>query len=195
MKSGPVTATILTSSSYVSLLTHHNVCQTTDMSQGEPGIELDTSLGYMLKAAASALHSAMEAVLRPLGMTITHYSCLELLAQRPGLSNSELARGAFVTRQSMNVLLQALDRQGLVVRPARAPVGRALPTELTARGRRQLKVASAAVRRVEQDMLANLDAGEQDQMRRLLTACIASLTEPPAPAGHTSAITDSTISC
>ncbi len=68
------------------------------MSQGEPGIQLDTSLGYMLKAAASALHSALEAVLRPLGMTITHYSCLELLAQRPGLSNSELARGAFVTQ-------------------------------------------------------------------------------------------------
>ena len=150
------------------------------MSQGGPGVELDTSLGYMLKAAASALHSALEAVLRPLGMTITHYSCLELLAQRPGLSNSELARGAFVTRQSMNVLLQALERQGLVVRPARAPVGRALPTELTARGRRQLKVASAVVRRVEQDMLANLDASEQDQMRRLLTACIAALTEPLA---------------
>ena len=147
------------------------------MSQGEPGIELDTSLGYMLKAAASALHSALEAVLRPLGMTITHYACLELLAQRPGLSNSELARGAFVTRQSMNVLLQALERQGLVVRPAQAPIGRALPAELTARGRRQLKVASAAVRRVEQDMLANLDASEQDQMRRLLTACIASLTK------------------
>jgi len=152
------------------------------MSQGGPGIELDTSLGYMLKAAASALHSALEAVLRPLGMTITHYACLELLAQRPGLSNSELARGAFVTRQSMNVLLQALERQGLVVRPAQAPVGRALPTELTARGRRQLAVASAAVRRVEQDMLANLDASEQDQMRRLLTACIAALTQLPAPA-------------
>jgi DNA-binding MarR family transcriptional regulator len=82
----------------------------------------------------------------------------------------------------MNVLLQALERQGLVVRPARALVGRALPTELTACGRHQLMVASAAVRRVEQDMLANLDAGEQDQMRRLLTACIASLTEPPASA-------------
>ena len=98
------------------------------MSQGGPGIELDTSLGYMLKAAASALHSALEAVLRPLGMTITHYSCLELLAQRPGLSNSELARGAFVTRQSMNVLLHALQRQGLVVRPARAPAGPGRPS-------------------------------------------------------------------
>jgi DNA-binding MarR family transcriptional regulator len=115
-------------------------------------------------------------------MTITHYACLELLAQRPGLSNSELARGAFVTRQSMNVLLQALERQGLVVRPAQAPVGRVLPTELTASGRRQLEVASAAVRRVEQDMLANLDTREQDQMRRMLTACIASLTQSPASA-------------
>jgi DNA-binding MarR family transcriptional regulator len=152
------------------------------MSQGGPGVELSTSLGYMLKAAASALHSALEAVLRPLGMTITHYSCLELLAQRPGLSNSELARGAFVTRQSMNVLLQALERQGLVTRPARAPAGRALPAELTPRGRRQLQTASAAVRRVEQDMLAGLDAGEQDQLRHLLTACITALTQPPPPA-------------
>jgi DNA-binding MarR family transcriptional regulator len=80
----------------------------------------------------------------------------------------------------MNVLLQALERQGLVTRPARAPAGRALPTELTARGCRQLTTASAAVRRVEQDMLATLDTSEQDQMRRLLTACIAALTEPPA---------------
>ncbi|ANJ05525.1 MarR family transcriptional regulator [Streptomyces parvulus] len=152
------------------------------MSQGEPGIELDTSLGYMLKAASSALHSAMEAVLKPMGMTITHYSCLELLAQRPGLSNSELARGTFVTRQSMNVLLQALERQGLVVRAAQAPVGRALPTELTAAGRRQLRAASAAVRRVEQDMLAGLDPADQDRMRRLLTACITALSGPPASA-------------
>jgi DNA-binding MarR family transcriptional regulator len=152
------------------------------MSQAELGVELDTSPGYMLKSAASALHSAMEAVLRPLGMTITHYACLELLAQRPGLSNSELARGAFVTRQSMNALVQALERQGLVVRPAQPPVGPAPPTHLTAPGRRQLKVASAAVRRVEQKMLANLDDSEQDQMRRLLTSCIASLTEPPAAA-------------
>ncbi|MFF9049371.1 MarR family winged helix-turn-helix transcriptional regulator [Streptomyces parvulus] len=152
------------------------------MSQGEPGIELDTSLGYMLKAASSALHSAMEAVLKPMGMTITHYSCMELLAQRPGLSNSELARGTFVTRQSMNVLLQALERQGLVVRAAQAPVGRALPTELTAAGRRQLQAASAAVRRVERDMLAGLTPADQDRMRRLLTACITSLSGPPAPA-------------
>ncbi len=102
------------------------------------------------------------------------------------MMNSELARGTgFVTPAVDECDAPCrFERQGLVVRPAHRHhlVGRVLPTELTARGRRQLKVASAAVRRVEQDMLANLDASEQDQMRRLLTACIAALTESPASA-------------
>src|SRR3954454_9054388 len=113
------------------------------MSQDGVGVNLETSLGYLLKEASSALRVAMDDVLRPLGMTVTHYSCLELLAQRPGLSNSELARGAFVTRQSMNVLLQALERDGFVTRATEAPVGKALPTRLTASGRRSLETASA----------------------------------------------------
>ncbi|GAA0998507.1 MarR family winged helix-turn-helix transcriptional regulator [Subtercola frigoramans] len=146
------------------------------MSQQPSGIELDTSLGYLLKEASSALRNAMEAVLRPLGMGITHYACLELLAQRPGLSNSELARGTFVTRQSMNVLLQALERDGVVARSEKAVSGRALPTALTERGRRQLAAASAVVRDVEQRMTSGLGNAEQDQLRWLLTSCVSALT-------------------
>lgn len=143
------------------------------------GVDLETSLGYLLKEAASALRSAMESVLRPLGMSVTHYSCLELLAQRPGLSNSELARGAFVSRQSMNVLLQALERDGYVTRPAEAPVGKALPTRLTPRGRRSLAKATVAVRSIEILMLGGLTANEQSQARRILRSLIASLGEAP----------------
>jgi DNA-binding MarR family transcriptional regulator len=141
-------------------------------------IDLDSSLGYLLKEAASALRGAMEAVLRPLGMTITHYSCLELLRQRPGSSNSDLARGAFVTRQSMNVLLQALERDGLVIRPAEAPSGRVLPTQLTPLGEERLAVASAAVRRVEARMHAGLGADEQQALRRMLASCVSALAQP-----------------
>ncbi len=127
----------------------------------QDGIDLETSLGYLLKEASSALRASMEEVLRPLGMTVTHYSCLELLSQRPGLSNSELARGAFVTRQSMNVLLQALERDGYVTRPAEAPVGKVLPTRLTPSGRRSLAKATAAVRSIEVKMLAGMSGPEQ----------------------------------
>ncbi|SEA61297.1 MarR family winged helix-turn-helix transcriptional regulator [Leifsonia sp. 21MFCrub1.1] len=145
------------------------------MSQDGVGVDLETSLGYLLKEASSALRAAMEEVLRPLGMTITHYSCLELLSQRPGLSNSELARGTFVTRQSMNVLLQTLEREGDVTRPAEAPVGKVLPTRLTARGRRRLERASAAVRSVELRMLSGLTEPDQAAARRILRSMIGSL--------------------
>ncbi|MEV5106489.1 MarR family winged helix-turn-helix transcriptional regulator [Streptomyces massasporeus] len=145
------------------------------MSQEGVGVDLETSLGYLLKEASSALRAAMEEVLRPLGMSVTHYSCLELLAQRPGLSNSELARGAFVTRQTMNVLLQALERDGYVTRPAQAPVGKALPTRLTPRGRRSLDKASAAVRSVEARMLTGLTETEQGEAFRILQGMIHSL--------------------
>ncbi|MFJ2369335.1 MarR family winged helix-turn-helix transcriptional regulator [Microbacterium sp. NPDC087665] len=146
------------------------------MSQAASGIELATSPGYLLKMASSALRSAMEDVLRPLGMTITHYSCLELLAQRPGLSNSELARGTFVTRQSMNVLLQALQREGLVSRPDQPASGRALPAELTDAGRRQLATASAAVRAVEVRMLSGMDDADAERLTHLLRSCVMALT-------------------
>jgi DNA-binding MarR family transcriptional regulator len=146
------------------------------MSQEGSSIDLDTSLGYLLKEASAALRASMEAVLRPLGMNVTHYSCLELLAHRPGLSNSDLARGAFVSRQSMNVLLQALEEGGIVTRPDQAVTGRALPTALTGPGRDQLAKASAAVKQVEERMISDLTAEERDQLWSLLSRCVNSLS-------------------
>ncbi|HEY3339159.1 MAG TPA: MarR family transcriptional regulator [Propionicimonas sp.] len=146
------------------------------MSQDPSRIDLTTSLGYLLKETSAALRASMEAVLRPLGMSVTHYSCLELLAQRPGLSNSDLARGAFVSRQAMNVLLQALAEDGIIARAEHAVAGRALPTALTDSGRAQLARASAAVKGVEERMSADLTPGEQDQLRNLLSRCVTALT-------------------
>ncbi|MFJ4903767.1 MarR family winged helix-turn-helix transcriptional regulator [Streptomyces sp. NPDC088727] len=147
------------------------------MSQSDAGVDLDKSLGYLLKEASSALRIAMEEVLRPLGMTVTHYSCLELLAQRPGLSNSELARGAFVTRQSMNVLLQALEREGHVTRPEEERVGKVLPARLTPSGRRNLEKATVAVRSVEVRMLAGMTEDEQSGAFRILRSMVRSLRD------------------
>jgi DNA-binding MarR family transcriptional regulator len=143
----------------------------------QDGVDLETSLGYLLKQASSALRAAMEAVLRPLGMSVTHYSCLELLAQRPGLSNSDLARGAFVTRQSMSVLLQSLERDGFVTRPGEAPVGKVLPTQLTPRGRRSLAKATAAVRSVEVRMVGGMTDAQQSEAFAILQRMIRSLKD------------------
>jgi DNA-binding MarR family transcriptional regulator len=96
------------------------------------------------------------------------------------LSNSELARGAFVTRQSMNVLLQALEREGYVTRPAEAPVGKVLPTRLTPRGRRSLEKATVAVRSVEVRMQSGLTEAERSGALRILRSMIRSLRDDGA---------------
>jgi DNA-binding MarR family transcriptional regulator len=146
------------------------------MRQVETVGPVDEAVGYVLKQAATALRSAMDAALRHLQLTVPQYSCLELLGQRPGLSSSELARGTFVTRQSMNLVLQGLQQRGLLTRPAVADHGKALPTELTAAGRKQLRAASVAVRTVENQMLAPLTPSAQRRLRADLSICAAALT-------------------
>ncbi|WP_084130279.1 MarR family winged helix-turn-helix transcriptional regulator [Demequina sp. NBRC 110055] len=145
------------------------------MAQIDDQIDLPTSVGYLLKEASSTLRATMERALRPLGMTVTHYSCLELLAQRPGLTNSELARGTFVTRQSMNVLLHALERDGYVTRAVDAASGRSIPTSLTAFGEAERAKASAAVRAVESRMTSSLTEDERTLAFDLLSRMTAAL--------------------
>lgn len=151
------------------------------MCQGETVGPVEASIGYVLKQAASALRAAMDAVLRPLDLTVPQYVCLELLGQRPGLSNADLARGAFVTRQSMNAVLVGLADRGLLTRPAAATHGRVLPTDLTPAGRAKLRVASVTVRAVERQMLEAVAAPEQERLLHDLAACTAALTRPPDP--------------
>jgi DNA-binding MarR family transcriptional regulator len=154
------------------------------MVQQETVGPVENAVGYVLKEAAVALRTAMDAVLRPLQLTVPQYSCLELLGQRPGLSNAELARGTFVTRQSMNVVLHGLEERGLVTRPATAARGRELPAELTPAGRDQLLAASTAVRAVEKRMCAGLSPARQQELLETLAACARNLSpgaDTPVP--------------
>jgi len=122
----------------------------------QPDVELSRRMGYELKRAQAALRAAMDEALRHHGLTVPQYACLELLDQRPGLSNAGLARGAFVTRQSMNVVLRGLQDRGLVTRPPQPQHGRALPARLTAAGQHKLAAARATVIAIEQRMTAAL---------------------------------------
>ena len=140
-----------------------------------PGEPLDQQVGYVLKQAQAALNRAMDARLRPLGLSVPQYACLELLARSPGLSSADLARGAFVTRQSMGTVLQGLERAGLVVRPSAPPQGRTLPARLTEAGEELLAQASADVRGVQERMLAPLDEPALERLRSDLAACAAAL--------------------
>lgn len=137
----------------------------------------ELQIGYLLKRAQAVLHSRMDEVLRPLGLSVSQYVCLHFLQQEPGISAAELARSAFVTRQSMNALLQGLQDRGLVERPARPASGRALPAAVTAVGMAVLAEAEAAVDGVEQRMLSGLGESGAAALGRGLAQCTAALED------------------
>ena len=135
-------------------------------------VNIDTSIGYALKRTATALRTAMEGSLRSLGLSVPQYSCLEILDARPGISNADLARGVFVTRQAMHQLLRGLQDADLVSAGGR---GRVQRYSLTPEGRRVIEAASAAVAAVEEQMLSGLPPSERQRLQHDLERCTAAL--------------------
>lgn len=132
-------------------------------------------IGYAVKQAQALLHLRMEEALKPLQLTVSHYSCLYRLRLEPGISAAVLARRTFVTRQSMNVMLQQLIDRGLVGRPIQAENGRALPAVLTPAGARALDAAQELVSGVERRMLSALTPNETAVLAKGLDACVRAL--------------------
>lgn len=144
-------------------------------------MDIDSSVGYELKRASWALRGAMDQVLRELALTVPQYACLELLAQRPGISNADLARGVFVTRQATHQLLASLTRAGLV---DVSGTGRAQRLTLTAHGSAVLAAASTAVAAIEERMLSALSPEQRADLQAGLRTCTDALAKrEPAPPG------------
>ena len=103
------------------------------------------TVGFALKQAQHALRTRLDAALREIGLTMPQYAVLASLQGKPGASNATLARNAFVTPQTMQAILVALERAGFISRSAHPEHGRVLRTELTASGQAILERASGIV--------------------------------------------------
>lgn len=56
-----------------------------------------TGKGCPLKEASNDPRTAMEGMLRPLGMSVTRYACLELWPQRPGPAAAPIGKASHAT--------------------------------------------------------------------------------------------------
>jgi len=128
----------------------------------------DQPLGFLVRRLMARLRPEAAAALRPLGLGLPEFVCLRILDTYPGRTSAELARNTHVTAQAMNLVLHGLEDLGAVTRPDTAPSGRALPAQLTRKGRALLKRAEMAVEEAEDHILAHLSAAERRQLKRLL---------------------------
>jgi len=107
------------------------------------------TIGYALKLAQQALRTRLDSGLREIGLTTPQYAVLTYLREEAGASNGALARRAFVTPQTMQAILVALERAGFISRTPHPEHGRVQRTELTTKGRDVLESASGIVASAE----------------------------------------------
>lgn len=145
---------------------------------GDESRTASEELGVLVKETQAVLNQRMHEVLRPLGLSVSQYACLQALHDAPGITGSELGRRTFVSRQSVNVLLQGLERRGLVERSDDPGPRRERATVLTDAATHLIRAARAEVAAAAATMTAGLDVADLSRLRALLATCRDALLEP-----------------
>ncbi len=134
-------------------------------------------LGYLLRQASVTLRGVTDAALAELGVTTPQFAVLTMIVAYPGISGADLARLAFLTPQTINVIVRNLERDGAVAKTAHATHGRILRLHATARGQALLKRCRSRVGEVEAELAALLGRDEEQVVRRWLSAVAEKLAD------------------
>lgn len=127
--------------------------------------EWEAPIGWLFVLVAGQLQRRVADNLGQMGLSQSEFACLQLLEAEPGLSNSELARRAGVSRQTMWEIVQALDDAGMATRP-RSTYAR--PAALSRKGKRYLRGARRTIATAERVATITLTAREVRYLKYLL---------------------------
>ncbi|MEU2778740.1 MarR family transcriptional regulator [Streptomyces sp. NPDC007162] len=133
------------------------------------GTKTRPSLLYMVKQVELVVRSHLDELVKPAGITALQYTALTVLERHDGLSAAQLARDSFVTAQSMADLVRSLEGRGLVRRERNPRNRRELLILLTDAGRELLAGVAGQVRELEERMVRELTAHQEEQFRQALS--------------------------
>ena len=142
----------------------------------EPSVATATTarsphISYVVARLERAVRKEIGRLVGPRGLSVAQYTTLSILRSRSGLSNAQLARRLWVTPQSMNEVISALERAGLIARVPDAGNRRILRTALTEHGRETLEACDAEILAMEDQMLLGVSPELQDQLVEALEGC------------------------
>jgi DNA-binding MarR family transcriptional regulator len=117
---------------------------------------------------------ALDEALRDYDVTSGQYLILSLVSREGGRSSAELARRAYVTPQSMNEVIAALEHKGYIRRTENPENRRMLQVGLTREGRRLLVACDRAVDVAEIAFMSVLTPKRLAEFRATMERLLAS---------------------
>lgn len=123
---------------------------------------------YLLNQANQALRTQLEQELRTVGLTGIQYTVLSIVGAREGISSAELSRRFFVTPQTMNEIVTALQKRGFLERRPSPESKRILIATLTPSGRDILAQCEEIADGIEKRFLPLLSDEDFTALRTVL---------------------------
>jgi DNA-binding MarR family transcriptional regulator len=134
-------------------------------------------LAYLLRQAQAATRLTMERALGEVGVTPPQFVVLTMLRAYPGLSGAELARVAWLTPQTVGVIIRNLERDRAIRKTVHPVHGRMLQWTLTRRGEALLAKCRRHAGAVERRLAAGLSAQARATVRRWLSKIATDLQD------------------
>jgi DNA-binding MarR family transcriptional regulator len=132
-------------------------------------------LSYVIARLDRAIRRGIEERLAPHGLSVSQFTTLSVLRNRPGLSNAQLARRSFMTPQAMNEVIANLEDAKLIRREVDRNHRRILRARLTARGKRLFERLDEEIGDLEEEMLAGLSEAARRQFTDTAVHCVHTL--------------------
>lgn len=134
-------------------------------------------LAYLLRQAHAASRLSMERALAQLGVTSPQFVVLTMLKAYPGLSGADLARVAFLTPQTVSVIIRNLERDGAIRKTPHPLHGRVLQWTLTSHGTALLEKCRHIAQAQERRLAASLDGKSEQIVRQWLSKIATDLQD------------------
>ena len=122
---------------------------------------LRTLVGYNARRASLAVIEVFMERMAVYSLKVVDFSVLSLVAHNPGITSRQLCA-------TLNVLIAALERRGLIERRPHPSDGRAMGLHLTSAGVELTAQAEQTAAQLEVDATAGLTAAERKTLIRLL---------------------------
>lgn len=137
--------------------------------QGASDRLLRQFVGYRMRRAYLRIQDDMTKTLEPFGLRTGTFAALAVVAGRPGISQSDLSEVLNIKRSGVVVVVDELERAGVLKRKPVKGDRRTNALTITAAGRRLWDKVEKAVQDHEAALFRDLAPDEIAQLRDLLT--------------------------
>lgn len=119
--------------------------------------EIDNAFGVLVANIRNLLKNRLEKDLQEYGISPSESIIIRRLCEKDNLTQRELAKDTYFKQSSLTLLIDKLEKKGMVERKAKKNDRRAYLVCITKEGKKLEQILKDASKKVEEETLINID--------------------------------------